>query len=214
MGPQRRASDDSSLETMIRVAFAVPKHTRALSAQVGDPDRRWIEVNEELNPLWSGSDRGPMRATLARLRRSQVGVVTVCVFVAVTTLSLGVGRTPDLASIAAYESDLAGRYRDGGGGPRSDLAVGASLLVAAHARSWSGTHADEALVDIASQYLEGAYAGTADPFKRAEAAFFRAKAALMVGDTELAKRWLRSCLAQRVEDYNADATGLLNAIRR
>ena len=228
MGRECKECDYNSLEMMIRAAFRGPNHGpvrsggrhRARDSDIPESDRRWVEVNEAVNPLW-GSDapgravareRSVVCATFGALRLAHVAVALVCTVTAIVTARLGSTSEVHLASIAAYEVDLSGRYRDGGSGPRSNLAVGASLLVAAQNRGWSGFHPDELLVDAAGQYLEGAYRGTHDPFQRAEASFFRAKAALMIGDTNLATRWLRICLAQRVEDYNADARALLKEL--
>jgi len=205
MGPERKEPDDTSLETMIRVAFQRPDRSRSSA-----PDRRWVEVNEALNPIWK--EAAPTAGR--RVRYAQLAVAIVCAATSFATIRLESGDMSNLASIVAYEPDISGRYRDGGGGPQSDLAVGASLLVAASKRSWAGSHPDDQLIDVASRYLEAAYFGTTDPFQRAEASFFRAKAAFMVGETNVATRWLRTCLEQRVEDYNEDARELLEAIRR
>ena len=62
--------------------------------------------------------------------------------------------------------------------------------------------------------LESAFEGTSDPFQRAEAAFFLAKAHLMKADTEQAQQWLNQALEQQVADYRDEATALLNQLNR
>jgi len=54
-----------------------------------------------------------------------------------------------------------------------------------------------------------AYRTTDDPFRRARASFFLAKAHLMTGDVEAARRALNQVLDQNVALYRSDAEALL-----
>lgn len=64
----------------------------------------------------------------------------------------------------------------------------------------------------AARELERAFLALTDPFQRAETAFYIAKAHLMLGDPDTARRWLQTADEQGVVDFQDDIARVLSAL--
>jgi len=162
------------------------------------------------------NDRSPVARSSGNRRWAQMaGVGVAAVVVAYLSLWI-IGRatvpaTYSHASVEAYDDALTMRVR----GSSNDAAdrsfrAGADALRQAPTSTlglFPRYDPDDARRAITS--FREAYRATDDPFRRARASFFLAKAHLMTGDVEAARRALNQVLDQNVALYRSDAEALL-----
>lgn len=121
-----------------------------------------------------------------------------------------VPETYSYASVEAYDDALTMRVRGGNDAADRSFREGADALLQAPTSTWGlfpRYDSDDARRAITS--FREAYRATEDPFRRARASFFLAKAHLMTGDVEAARQALQQVLDQNVAVYRSDAEALL-----
>jgi hypothetical protein len=220
--------DDRQLSEMLRLMC------RSAIRGETSVDRRWHEVNTRYNPLWSHrlarsenvgvhdidspvfASVSPQEITSDELGRSAIArycaTIVCAAFLGAAFVFGSELRALESASVAAYAEDLTSRFRDGGTVSSPGFSRGISALFEARGRGWASLRPSSASLELAVRELEVSFKSTSDPFLRAEVAFFLGKAHLMLHDRASAAAWLRTGIAQRVEDYQAESYAMLRSL--
>ncbi len=195
-------------------------------------DQRWAELNSALNPVWRPDQKrvNPPRRRCAetehdmtrarntvfewvfpdgwRRRRHAVFMTVAAAFLLLVLVHVDDFHQEGLASLSAYEEDLASRYRDRGGTHAHEMSRAIETLLIGRRRIWFSPVSNRDTILSAVADVSDSYERSHDPFLRAEAAFLAGKGRLMLADVAEACRWFDRALEQRVDDYQRAALAI------